>query len=117
MFRVIHLWYIVLSVIELSTVLISIVQQDQTRPPINDLATDTEAVRKFVQNLIDGGREVTVLMHSYGGQVGTNALYDLGVESRARQNLSGGVSHLIYMCAFALPEGGSMIKKVEVIPR
>jgi len=71
-------------------------------------------MRKVVGKLVDEGGTVTVVMHSYGGQVGTNALYDMGIESRARQNLSGGVSHLIYMCAFALPENGSMVKKVEV---
>jgi len=71
-------------------------------------------MRKYVGDLVDSGRTVTVVMHSYGGQVGTNALYDMGVESRSRENLSGGVSLLIYMCAFALPENGSLMKKVDV---
>ncbi|TVY30662.1 hypothetical protein LHYA1_G001154 [Lachnellula hyalina] len=86
---------------------------DEARPPINDLATDTEALRKYVGDLVEEGRTVVVAMHSYGGQVGTNALWDMDLKTRARQNLSGGISRLIYMCAFALPEGGSMIQKVE----
>ena len=102
------------SSICLSLLIVFRFQQDQNRPPTNDLATDTAALRKYVGDLVNKGHTVTVLMHSYGGQVGTNALFDMGVESRARENLSGGVSLLIYMCAFALLENGSMIKKVEV---
>lgn len=41
------------------------------------------------------------------------ALYDMGV----RENLPWGVSHLIYMSAFALPENSSMMGKVEVNPK
>ncbi|KAL8735364.1 MAG: hypothetical protein Q9166_000909 [cf. Caloplaca sp. 2 TL-2023] len=85
------------------------------RPPNTDLSTDTELIRSYVESLIDAGRTVIAIMHSYGGQVGTNALHGLGVKTRAKRQhpLSGGVSHLIYMCAFALPEGGSMVGKVK----
>ncbi|KAI1505025.1 hypothetical protein F5X99DRAFT_369243 [Biscogniauxia marginata] len=53
-------------------------------------------------------------MHSYGGQVGTNSLYGLSKNARAAKGLAcgGGVSHLIYMAAFAMPEGKSMTDKV-----
>ncbi|KAI1346632.1 hypothetical protein F5Y01DRAFT_297394 [Xylaria sp. FL0043] len=50
-------------------------------------------------------------MHSYGGQVGTNALAGMGIESRAARGLKGGVTNLIYMTAFALPENTSSIDK------
>jgi len=83
------------------------------RPPNADLATDTALVREEVQSLVDAGRTVIALMHSYGGQVGTNALHGLGVEARAKENLPGGVAHLIYMCASALPEGDTMMTKVK----
>lgn len=51
-------------------------------------------------------------MHSYGGQVGTNALYGLGKKVHDGGD-AGGVSHLIYLSAFALPAGGSMIGVVK----
>ena len=88
---------------------------NEARPPNADLVTDTAMVRGYVESLVDAGRPVIAIMHSYGGQVGTNALYDLGLNNRTRRegNLSGGVTHLIYMCAFALPEGGSMVGKVK----
>lgn len=85
---------------------------NEARPPTADLADDTALIRSYAQDLIRSGRQVAVIMHSYGGQVGTNALYGLGVGSRG-EHTSGGVSHLIYMAAFAQPEGWSMIDKVE----
>jgi pimeloyl-ACP methyl ester carboxylesterase len=78
------------------------------RPPTANLASDTEAIREFVKDLIKKGCNVAALMHSYGGQVGTNALNGLG-----RDGKSAGVSQLIYMTAFAQDQGWSMIDKVE----
>lgn len=85
----------------------------EARPPTAGLSTDTEVVRSFVENLADAGRTVVAVMHSYGGQVGTNALHGLGCMERAQKGRPGGVSRLVYMCAFALPEGGSMVGKVK----
>ncbi|KAI1126011.1 alpha/beta-hydrolase [Nemania abortiva] len=84
-----------------------------TRPPDSDLDKDTAFIRAFVEDLINKGRVVAVLMHSYGGQVGSNALLGLGPKSRAEKGAPGGVSTLIYMCAFAMSEGCSMMSIVE----
>ncbi|KAK8018090.1 alpha/beta-hydrolase [Apiospora marii] len=86
---------------------------NEARPPNADLATDTQLIRTCVESLVEAGRSVVAVMHSYGGQVGTNALTGLSRESRARRSLPGGVAHLVYMSAFALPEGGSMVGKVK----
>ncbi|KAI0438672.1 alpha/beta-hydrolase [Xylaria telfairii] len=84
-----------------------------SRPPNADLVTDSLLVRSYVESLIRAGRTVVVIMHSYGGQVGTNSLYGLGLEARAKQGLPGGISHLIYMTAYAVPEGNAMMDKVK----
>ncbi|EDU42157.1 alpha beta-Hydrolase [Pyrenophora tritici-repentis] len=81
---------------------------NEARPPTANLESDTEFMRDFIKGLIDKGQTIAALMHSYGGQVGTNALYDLGLNNR-----SAGVSQLIYMTAFAQEAGWSMIDKVE----
>ncbi|KAK8053620.1 alpha/beta-hydrolase [Apiospora saccharicola] len=62
---------------------------NEARPPNVDLATDTEHIRSYVENLVDAGRSVVAVMHSYGGQVGTNALTNLSLESRAKRGLPG----------------------------
>lgn len=79
----------------------------QTRPPNADLYTDSDLVRAYVSSLVQAGHTVVAIMHSYGGQVG------LGRASRAARNLPGGVSHLVYLAAFAVPEGTGMMDKVK----
>ena len=86
---------------------------NEARPPNADLTTDTAMIRGYVESLVDAGRTVIAMMHSYGGQVGTNALYGLGLKDRSQHGKLGGVVHLIYMCAFALPEGGCTVDKVK----
>ncbi|RAL06807.1 alpha/beta hydrolase [Aspergillus homomorphus CBS 101889] len=83
------------------------------RPPTADLETDSDFIRAYVEGLVSAGREVIVLMHSYGGQVGTNALAGLGRPTRQAQGLAGGVVHLVYINAFAVVEGTSMADVVE----
>ncbi|KAI0466994.1 alpha/beta-hydrolase [Xylaria cf. heliscus] len=83
------------------------------RPPDADLFTDSLLVRKHVEGLIDAGKTVAVLMHSYGGQVGSNALHGLSAATRAKRGQAGGVSHLIYMTAYAVREGAAMMDKVK----
>lgn len=91
----------------------SIPSAEQIRPPKSDMYTDTAFIREYVEKLINDGHTILALMHSYGGQVGTNALHGLGTEIRAQKGLKGGISQLVYMTAFALPEGQSMISKVK----
>ncbi|KAL3444150.1 alpha/beta-hydrolase [Aspergillus insuetus] len=78
------------------------------RPPNADLETDSDLIRTYVESLASAGRLITVLMHSYGGQVGTNALEGLGAKTRVAQGLPGGVVGLVYIAAAALTEGRSM---------
>jgi pimeloyl-ACP methyl ester carboxylesterase len=86
-----------------------------SRPPTADLYSDTEHIRSVAVSLVEQGHEVVVLMHSYGGQVGTNALHGLGVESRRKEGKAGGVPHLIYLTAYAIVEGKAMIDGVCVV--
>ncbi len=94
-----------------------------TRPPVADLYADSAFIRSYATGLVEAGRSLIVLMHSYGGQVGTNALHGLSQHTRAQQCQPGGIIRLVYMCAFALPKGTSMVDLVkqfgleEYIPR
>ncbi|XDG03983.1 hypothetical protein ABKA04_003598 [Annulohypoxylon sp. FPYF3050] len=63
---------------------------NESRPPNTDLFTDTDLIRGYATSLIEAGHSVAVLMHSYGGQVGTNALYGLSATARAAKGLKGG---------------------------
>lgn len=81
------------------------------RPPNAELNTDTALVRNYVESLADAGRVIIAATHSYGALIGP------GAESCAKQGMVGGVAHLIYMCALALPEGASMVDKVKEFGR
>ena len=84
-----------------------------SRPPQASFVDDVAAARTVTQSLVDASKQVLVIMHSYGGAVGSNALQDLSISHRARSNLPGGVTQLIYMCAYILPNGGSLTQVVK----
>ena len=54
---------------------------NQSRPPTAGLSEDSANIRSYVEELVDSGRRVVAVMHSYGGQVGTNALVGLGLSN------------------------------------
>ncbi|KAI0107712.1 alpha/beta-hydrolase [Nemania sp. FL0031] len=86
---------------------------DNVRPPKGDLSDDTKTIRSFAEKLLNDGKIVIALLHSYGGQVGSNALYGLGLKARSAQGHPGGISHLIYLAGYVLLEGTSMIGKIR----
>lgn len=73
----------------------------------------------YIESLVDAGRSVIAIMHSYGGQVGTNTVCSLGLNSRMQrgEGLIGGITDLVYMCAFAPPECGSMVGRAKEFGR
>ncbi|KAF2033217.1 hypothetical protein EK21DRAFT_98491 [Setomelanomma holmii] len=86
---------------------------DRSRPPTADLKSDTAHVRSVAGDLMNIGHTLTVLMHSYGGQIGTNALSSISLSQRTQSSLPGGISHLIYMGAHINPSGRSTIDNVR----
>ena len=73
-----------------------------------DMFADAQVVRSQVISLIDQSRKIVMLLHSYGGAVGTEAVKDLSLSERAAKGQQGGVIHLIYMCGFMLQVGESV---------
>ncbi|KAI0506645.1 alpha/beta-hydrolase [Xylaria bambusicola] len=78
-----------------------------------DLDSDTAAIRAKAEELINKDeRTVVALMHSYGGHVGSNALHGLGLKTLP-DGRQVGVSHLVYLTAYAMPPGGIMMDMVK----
>lgn len=76
------------------------------RPPTASLQDDVSIINNLLTSLVERGETVLVLMHSYGGVVGTNATDPkLSATERSRNSLSGGIIGLFYMCAFFLQPG------------
>lgn len=74
-------------------------------PPVATLYDDASQVRAELDLLVEDGSEVFVVMHSYGGLVGSEAAAGLGKAERSKHGLQGGVIGLMYVCAFLLPVG------------
>ncbi|KAI0965344.1 Alpha/beta hydrolase fold-1 [Xylaria arbuscula] len=67
------------------------------------LPADTAQIRSALKNLVNDGKEVVVVAHSYGGLVTSNAVEGLGIEQRTRDGFKGSVIMILYLAAFALP--------------
>ncbi|KAK1974433.1 Alpha/beta hydrolase fold-1 [Colletotrichum cereale] len=80
------------------------------------LDQDTEAVRAELQGLIDAGRNVVVVAHSYGGVPVANAVKGLNYRDRVAQQKTGGVLMVIYMAAYAIPADESLSDSEELQP-
>lgn len=74
-------------------------------PPTVTLYDDAAQVRAELDLLVEDGLEIFIVMHSYGGLVGSEAAAGLGWIDRAKRGLQGGVVGLLYVCAFILPLG------------
>ncbi|MCJ1385971.1 hypothetical protein MMC17_009096 [Xylographa soralifera] len=81
---------------------------DEARYLDADMFADAQVVRSQVIALVEQSREVIMLLHSYGGAVGTEAVNGLSKGERTTNNLHGGVTNLIYMCGFMLQIGESV---------
>ncbi|TVY43897.1 hypothetical protein LOCC1_G003845 [Lachnellula occidentalis] len=84
-------------------------------PPDASFPEDVAAVREVVESLVEAGERVLMVMHSYGGAVGTDAISGLSLAERKAEGKKsgGGVIHLFYMCAYILPPGATIWSIVE----
>ena len=80
-----------------------------TGPPValSNFDQDVFAVRETVRHVVEDQNEDCVLvMHSYGGVVGTEAVK--GLRHRRKDGVGGGVIGMVYLTAFLLREGESV---------
>lgn len=79
--------------------------------PKVSLLDDAATIRgELLRQIEDDGKLVIVVMHSYGGLVGSEAITaDLHFTKRRAKNLPGGVVHLFFYTAFLLNEGQSVL--------
>ena len=80
------------------------------QPATTTLQDDAAFIKTVLSKLVDDeGKEVIVVMHSYGGMVGTEAVTEeFSKTYREKKGLKGGVVKLLYMCAFLLHKGESL---------
>jgi hypothetical protein len=70
---------------------------------------DAEHIQKtYLNDLVAQGKEVILVMHSYGGIPGTECVKGFARSHLAAQGKKGGVVSLIYQSAFIVPAGASV---------
>jgi pimeloyl-ACP methyl ester carboxylesterase len=69
---------------------------------------DAALIRAIVTPFIELGRNIVLVGHSYGGLVISQASEGLSAKQRKEKGLEGGITRLIYMCAFMVDVGMSL---------
>ncbi|KAI0134962.1 alpha/beta-hydrolase [Daldinia grandis] len=69
---------------------------------------DVAAIRGTVLKHLDAGRDVVLIVHSYSGVVGSEAVAGLDAASRSRAGESTAVIHLIYVAALLVDVGAQL---------
>ena len=86
--------------------------------PSLTLLDDAKAVQKILEQLVERDQKtVMVVMHSYGGLVGSEAIREsMSHIKRRKAGLIGGVIRLFFICAFLLDPGQSVLGAFGVSP-
>ena len=75
-------------------------------PPNMSFDEDVDAIRVSLTKLVETEeKEVILVVHSYTGMPATEAPKGLGKKERQEKGLKGGVVRLVFIMAFAMPEG------------
>jgi pimeloyl-ACP methyl ester carboxylesterase len=77
-----------------------------TTPALPNFDQDVQTVREVIRHVVEAeGEDCLLVMHSYGGVVGTEAVK--GLEYRGNVGVGRGVVGLVYIAALLLQEGES----------
>ncbi|KAL5041188.1 hypothetical protein BDW71DRAFT_192254 [Aspergillus fruticulosus] len=80
-----------------------------------DLETDIAFVRdKVLCPLVDAGKEVIVVLHSFAGVYGGGALKGLSKTECTQNGRSGGVTAVVYIAGPCVPSGMSTLKLLGI---
>lgn len=76
--------------------------------PTPSMYDDADNIRRLVETLADEGKDIIIVMHSYGGIPGTQGCEGLSRNERLRASKPGGIIRLLYVGAAIAPVGSSM---------
>ena len=91
------------------TVIISLPSVNSSSPKTATCTEDSIALRKELLPLIENGeKDVVIFAHSYSGMPAVGAAH--GLSKASRNDKKGGVLGLIYLSAFVVPPGISLLE-------
>ncbi|KAI0514724.1 Alpha/Beta hydrolase protein [Xylaria bambusicola] len=71
--------------------------------------SDAAHLRSQLVKLVDEGKEIVLVAHSYGGIVASNAVDGLSIEQRAAQGKQGGIILVLYLSALIVTAGRTFL--------
>ncbi|KXS99665.1 hypothetical protein AC578_9885 [Pseudocercospora eumusae] len=75
------------------------------------LAKDVDMILKSIEKIASTGKNVVIVMHSYGGVCGSEAVAEFMEKHKAHaDNQYGTIIHLLYICAIILPKGRHLME-------
>ena len=74
-------------------------------PKSASLQLDTQAVQTHLRRIIECGKDVVVIGHSFGGAVAAGAAFGFSKAARAKEGLQGGVIGFVAIAAILGTEG------------
>lgn len=84
-----------------------------SKPFSADAIADGVFIRSKLEDLIEAGKDVVLVAHSYGGIPGAAAASGLSKKKRQQQGKQGGVIGLVLISALLTKEGESCYQKMQ----
>ena len=94
-----------LSQKSLATKTIPLLSTGTISPNNPSMRDDIDHIKSEVEEELNKGEDIVMVLHSGGGFLGSNALEGLSAKSRASQGLKGGVVGIVFLTGAVFPEG------------
>jgi hypothetical protein len=83
------------------------------QPPLENFDADVEVIRKTISDLVATGTDIVVVIHSSGASPASEAMKYF-VDDNEGKNGKGKIIRMVWMSAFVLPKGGSLMKGLRM---
>jgi hypothetical protein len=80
-----------------------------TQAPVKSFDEDIQSIREAVIKEAEAGHDVIVVAHSWSGSPVNSSVANLSKAERAKEGKEGGVVMLVFLCAFIVPGGVSLL--------
>jgi len=85
--------------------------------PLPSMYDDAAFIANEVEKLADGGKDVVLVGHSYGGVPVTESTKSLGKQERLQNGKTGGIVRIAYMTCLTPALGASAISMLAGVPK
>lgn len=92
---------------------VSVALPSNSHTPIPSFEPDITAIRAALVPLVEDGKDVVVVAHSYGSVPTNEAIQGLTRRERQGKGLQGGVLHYVFISAFITPVGVSLMDALQ----